>query len=131
MTIDDLTWEAEQARREAEDYARDLRMAVEAYAKKHRQEAEAQARRLIQEAEASAKSLLESAEQTAKEIEEGARRHQAALRAETQRLEERRRQALSGVRELMAILEDALEGKPGKDLDETLSDRRLLGRRKG
>ena len=131
--IAELTKEAEQSRREADDYARDMRMAVEAYAKKHRHDAEEGARRLTEEAEARVKSVLESAQEGARRIEEGARRHQETLRAETQRLEERRRQALHGVRELMAVLEDLLDeakGEPSPEkLDETLSDRRLLGRR--
>jgi len=131
--IAELTTEAEQSRREADDYARDMRMAVEAYAKKHRHDAEEGARRLTEEAEARVKSVLESAQEGARRIEEGARRHQETLRAETQRLEERRRQALHGVRELMAVLEDLLgeaKGEPSpEELDETLSDRRLLGRR--
>jgi len=131
--IAELTTEAEQSRREADDYARDMRMAVEAYAKKHRHDAEEGARRLTEEAEARVKSVLESAQEGARRIEEGARRHQETLRAETQRLEERRRQALHGVRELMAVLEDLLDeakGEPSpEEPDETLSDRRLLGRR--
>jgi len=72
-----------------------------------------------------------AAQEGAQEIEEGARRHQEAIRAETQRLEERRKQALRGVRELMAILEELLdEAKESarQPLDETLTDRRLLGR---
>jgi len=128
--IAELTNEAEQSRREADDYARDMRMAVEAYAKKHRQEAEQGARRLTEEAEARAQSVLASAQEGAKEIEDGARRHQETLRAETQRLEERRRQALHGVRELMSILEELLHeaNEAREPLDETLTDRRLLGR---
>jgi cell division septum initiation protein DivIVA len=130
--IAELTNEAEQSRREADDYARDLRMAVEAYAKKHRQDAEEGARRLTDEAEARAKTVLESAQAGAQRIEEGARRHQGALRSETQRLEERRRQALTAVRELMTVLEGLLDEaheEPARALDETLADRRRLGRR--
>jgi cell division septum initiation protein DivIVA len=129
--IAELTHEAEESRREADDYARDMRMAVEAYAKKHRQEAEQGARQLTDEAEARAKSVLASAQEGAREIEEGARRHHETLQAETHRLEERRKQALRGVRELMAILEELLDDAneaPGQPLDETLTDRRLLGR---
>jgi hypothetical protein len=95
--------------------------------------AQAKIAELTTEAEARVKSVLESAQEGARRIEEGARRHQETLRAETQRLEERRRQALHGVRELMAVLEDLLdeaktEPSP-EELNDTLSDRRLLGRR--
>jgi hypothetical protein len=130
--IAELTDEAERSRREADDYARDMRLAVEAYAKKHRQDAEEAALRLADQAEARAKSILESAQEDARGIKEGARRQEEALRAETQRLEERRRQALSGVRELIAILEELVDEaseQPRQELDATLSDRRLLGRR--
>ena len=41
--IVELTHTATEARREADEYARDMRMAVEAYAKKHRHEAEDEA----------------------------------------------------------------------------------------
>ena len=130
--IAELTDEAERSRREADDYARDLRMAVEAYAKKHRKDAEEAVRRLTDEAEARAKSVLESAQEGAHRIEEGARQHQEVLRAETRRLDERRRHALDGVRELMAGLEELLDEKKIEppDLDATLTDRRLLGRRR-
>ena len=128
----ELTAEAERSRREADDYARDMRMAVEAYAKKHRQEAEEAARRLLDEAEARASSVLESAQEGARRIEEGAKRHQETLRAETQRLEERRREVLDGVRELMAVLGELVEDAKAKprELDAALADRRLLGRRR-
>ena len=129
-----LTHSAAEARREADDYARDLRMAVDAYAKKHRQDAEEEARRTTAEAEARAASIVESAREAAGRIEHEARRQQEALRAETHRLEERRREALRGVRELVATLEDLVEDArvdvaPAASLDEALSDRRLLGRR--
>ena len=129
--IAELTEEAEQSRREADEYARDMRMAVEAYAKKHRQDAEEAARRLTDEAEARAKSGLESAQEDARRIEAGARRHQETLRAETQRLEERHRQALNGVRELMAVFQDLLDDADGElrqELETALTDRRQLGR---
>jgi cell division septum initiation protein DivIVA len=93
-------------------------------------------RRTVSEAEARAKSILESAREGAERIETGARRHQEELRAETHRLEERRRQALRGVRELMTVLEDLLEeaheeprAKRDETLETTLADRRLLHRR--
>ena len=98
----------------------------------HCRDAEEGARRLTDEAEARAKAVLESAQEGAQRIEEGARRHQEALRAETRRLEERRRQALTAVRELTTILEELLEEgheEPARALDETLADRRRLGRR--
>jgi len=109
----------------------DMRMAVEAYAKKHRHDAEEAARQLTDEAEARAKSILESAQEGAGRIEAGARRHQETLRAETQRLEGARRQALNGVGELMATLQELLgdtTGEPRQELDATLTDRRVLGR---
>jgi cell division septum initiation protein DivIVA len=129
--IAELTEEAERSRREADEYARDMRMAVEAYAKKHRHDAEEAARQLTDEAEARAKSILESAQEGAGRIEAGARRHQETLRAETQRLEGARRQALNGVGELMATLQELLgdtTGEPRQELDATLTDRRVLGR---
>jgi len=129
--IAELTEEAERSRREADEYARDMRMAVEAYAKKHRQDAEKAARQLTDEAEARAKSVLASAEEGARRIEEGARRHEETQRAETQRLEERHRQALTGVRELMAVLQELLDDaneEPRQGLDVTLKDRRQLRR---
>jgi DNA anti-recombination protein RmuC len=128
--IAELTNAAEESRREADEYARDLRMAVEAYAKKHRQDAEEEARRLTDEADARAKSVLESAEEGARRIEEEARLQQEKQRAETQRLEQRRRRALNSVRELMAALEKLLEepGHPAPTLDEALADPRRLGR---
>ena len=128
--IAELTNEAEESRREADEYARDLRMAVEAYAKKHRQDAEEGARRLTDEAEAWAKSVLESAQEGARRIDEEARRQQEKQRAETRRLEERRRRALKSVRELMTALEDLLEERqqPAPTLDEALADPRRLGR---
>jgi cell division septum initiation protein DivIVA len=133
--IVELTHTATEARREADEYARDMRMAVEAYAKKHRHEAEDEARQTTSEAESRAKSILESARERAEKIEQSARRHQEELRAETHRLEDRRRQALRGVRELMAVLEELLQDanqEPARardeSLDETLTDRRVLGR---
>ena len=129
--IAELTEEAERSRGEADEYARDMRMAVEAYAKKHRQDAEEAARQLTAEAEARAKSILESAQEGARRIEEGAHRHQETLRSETQGLEERRRQALTGVRELMAVLKELLDDaneEPRRGLDATLTERRQLRR---
>jgi predicted nuclease with TOPRIM domain len=89
---------------------------------------------VVADAEASAKSILESAREDTQRLEADERGRQEALRTETQRLEEGRRQALDGVRELTAILEELLEGthEPrGPTLDETLGDRRTLGRRSG
>jgi hypothetical protein len=45
--IENLARDAERARDEAEEYARDLRLAVEAYATKHRQQAEEEAREVL------------------------------------------------------------------------------------
>jgi hypothetical protein len=132
--IVELTEEAERSHSEADEYARDMRMAVEAYAKKHRQDAEEAARELTDEAEARAKSILESAREAARQAEEDALRHQQALRAETQMLEERRRQALNGVRKLMTILEglaDEASDERSEDLDATLNDRRVIRRQPG
>jgi cell division septum initiation protein DivIVA len=130
VKITELTSEAEQLRREAEDYARDMRMAVEAYATKHRQDAEAEARRLTEGAEGQAKAILETAHARAQRIDEAARRQEETLRAESQRLEQRRRQALRSVGELMAMLEELVDETHEQrlELDETLKDRRLLGR---
>src|ERR687888_633573 len=122
----------------AEDAAEGIRAeakrAADQLLKDARRSADEKIAELARDAEARAKSVLASAEERAKEIEDRARRRQEDLRAETQRLEERRRQALDGVRELMAILEDlfdeAREEPGGADLDEALSDRRLLERRK-
>ena len=132
--IAELTQAADDASREAGEYARDMRMAVEAYAKKHRQDAEEEARRLVADAEARAKSIIESAREDTQRLDADERGRQEALRAETQRLEEGRRQALDGVRELAAILEELLEdahAPRGPTLDETLGDPRTLGRRSG
>jgi DNA anti-recombination protein RmuC len=131
--IAELTEEAERSRSEADEYARDMRMAVEAYARKHRQDAEEAARDLINQAEARAKSSLESAQEGARRFEDGARRHQEQLRSEIQRLEERRRQALDGIRDLLGILEELVDdagGEERQELDATLKERGALGRQR-
>src|SRR5205807_8520621 len=133
---------AARMREEAEDYARDIRLAVEAYASQHRRQAEEEARELVSEAEHRAASIREGAESVAQQLEEEARKRQDQIRLETRALEERRREAMSGLRELAIQLQDLLAaGEPQREeptleepedtLVETLDGERSrrLGRR--
>ena len=113
--------------REAEEYARDLRLAVEAYASARRREAEDEARRIVAEAEARARELRGDAERQAAEVEAAARRRAEELRGECHALEERRRRALEGLQEIAAQLQDLL---PQRRDEETLPEALSVKRRR-
>src|ERR671937_1914794 len=131
--IQELVRDPQRDRDEAENYARDIRLAVEAYASKHRQQAEEEARGLISEAERRAEALRQAAQEVSDEIEEAALRRQEMLREEARKLEERRRTALEGLRDIAAsigdLLSDAGDRREAETLPEALEGRRRrLGR---
>ena len=97
--------EAEQVRAEAEEYARDLRLAVDAYATRQRREAEEEARNTVTRAEARARATREAAEEAAREVERVAQRRQEDMLAEARLLEERRRRVLESLRDVALQLE--------------------------
>ena len=77
-------------RAEADDYARDIRVAVDSYGTQARREAEEEARKLLADAEEQARATREAAQEMANQIEEGERRRHESLVLEVKSLEERR-----------------------------------------
>lgn len=104
--IDELTRGAERTRREAEEYARDIRQAVDSYGTQQRREAEEEARGILADAEEQARATREAAQEMALQIEGDARRHQDRLREDARSLEERRRRVVESLRDMAAQLND-------------------------
>jgi vacuolar-type H+-ATPase subunit H len=104
--VDELTREAERTRREAEDYARDIRQAVDSYGTQQRRESEEEARGILADAEEQARATREAAQEIALQIEGDARRRQERLREEVRSLEERRQRVVESLREMAAQLND-------------------------
>lgn len=112
--VDELTREAERTRRDAEDYARDIRQAVDSYGTQQRREAEEEARGTLADAEEQARATREAAQEMALQIEGDARRRQERLRDEVRSLEERRQRVVEGLREMAAQLNELFpELEPG------------------
>jgi ElaB/YqjD/DUF883 family membrane-anchored ribosome-binding protein len=104
--VDDLTREAERARREADEYARDIRQAVDSYGTQQRREAEEEARGILADAEEQARATREAAQEMALQIEGDARRRQERLREDVRSLEERRQRIVESLRDMAAQLND-------------------------
>lgn len=102
--IEDLTRDAERTRRDADEYANDIRQAVESYGSQQRREADDDARRILAQAEQQARATREAAQEMAGQIEGEARLRNQGLRDEIRSLEERRERVLVGLRELAAEL---------------------------
>jgi hypothetical protein len=126
--IEQLTAEAERIRVDAEHYASDIKSAVENYAGQRRRESDEEASRLLADAEQQARATREAAEEMAVQIEQAARLRSDQLRDETRLLEERRERALSGLRDIVAQIEDLLPGRTRPD--ETLVDALPVERRR-
>jgi hypothetical protein len=109
--------EAERVRLQAEREAADIRRNGEAGATERRREVEDQARKTLGAADAQARATREAAAEMAKRIEHAARGREAGLQRETEPLEARLRQALSGLRELASQLEE-LGGTPRQQTSE-------------
>jgi cell division septum initiation protein DivIVA len=106
--IDELTREAERTRRQADEYARDIRQAVDSYGTQARREADEQARQALTAAEDEARAVREAAQAMAEQIQADARKRHESLHGEAKALEERRQRVLDGIRDLAAQLQDAL-----------------------
>ena len=119
--VDELTREAERTRRDAEDYARDIRQAVDSYGTQQRRESEEEARGILADAEEQARATREAAQEIALQIEGDARRRQERLREEVRSLEERRQRVVESLREMAAQLNDLFpELEPGARETEML-----------
>jgi len=104
VRVEELTREAQRMRAEADDYARDIRVAVDSYGTQARREAEQEARNVLSDAENQARATREAAQEMANQIEEGARRQHESLVREAKSLEERRQRVLDSLRDLAAQL---------------------------
>jgi colicin import membrane protein len=104
--VDELTREAERTRRDAEEYARDIRQAVDSYGTQQRREAEEEARGILADGEEQARATREAAQEMALQIEGDARRRQERLREEVRSLEERRQRVVESLRDMAAQLND-------------------------
>lgn len=101
-----LSAEAELLRSEAEEYARDIRLAVDAYATGQRREAEGWARDAVKTAEQEAEATRAAAEKMATEVERTAARRNEELRSESRLLEERRARTREVLSDLASQLKD-------------------------
>ena len=103
--IQELVSEAERTRSEADDYARDIRVAIDGYGTQQRREADEEARQILADAEEQAHATHEAARDAALQIEGEAR---ARLHEEVRSLEERRAQIVHELSELAAHLSDLI-----------------------
>jgi vacuolar-type H+-ATPase subunit E/Vma4 len=127
--VDELTREAERTRRDAEDYARDIRQAVDSYGTQQRREAEEEARGILADGEEQARATREAAQEMALQIEGDARRRQERLREEVRSLEERRQRVVESLRDMAAQLNDLFpelepSAREGEMLDALEVERR-------
>jgi hypothetical protein len=126
--IQELVRDSERLHSEAEEYARDIRLAVEAYATSHRRQAEEEARELLAEAERRAESIRTAAQEAAEQSAQTALRRHEALREETRTLEDRRRTALDALIEISESVRDLLgdreQDRQPDELVDALDDQR-------
>lgn len=108
--------DAERVRREADEYARDIRLSVDAYAAQHSREAEEDARTVVAKAETRAAEIHQTAERQDREAEERAReeagtagRRLAALEADRVRAVNELRAMARRVDEIVALTQGRAE----------------------
>jgi chromosome segregation ATPase len=120
--IQELTGKGNEIRAQAEEEARDLRLAVESYAKSRRREADEEAAGVVNRAEGRAKELLAEAQQRARHAVDELSGRREELQTEVNRLEAHREQLLRGLRELAArisqLAPSTSDGDGRRDADD-------------
>ena len=106
--IAELTAEAERTRRDADDYASDVRVAVDSFASQERRDAAQEAERSRAAAQEEARAMREAAEAMAQDIASRGASPRRELRQEIRLLDDRRVRVVEGLRDFAAQLEDVL-----------------------
>lgn len=120
--------EAHRLRADADAYATETRAAADDYGERRRMEADREAATLVAEAQSRLDTADSEAERKVREAEAGARARVDALRAETERYEERLDNIFVVFREMSSQLEELLGGRRapnpespgGEGLDDAL-----------
>ena len=120
--IDELTREAEQLRKEAEDYAHDIRAAVDGYGTSSG-ESRGGVAQILSGRGGAGPATREATEEMAQRIQgEVQGRHEHMPSDESKALEERRSRVLDGLRDLSAQLQDLLASRPAVREDDLLEE---------
>jgi chromosome segregation ATPase len=127
--IEELTRESERERREAEEYARDIRVAVDSYGTQQRREAEEEARQILADAEEQARATREAAQEMAQQIGSETQTRHERLRDEIRALEERRSRVVTDLQELAAQLHDLVPKRDAVARETELLDALEVERR--